>query len=180
PAQAKITVDTKNDCETPRFQASVVRCHRASFIGVTERVYSARLLLVEICRERDGNRMNDHDVMKRPSPQNARQWLIQYRRLPLVVLHVGLVALANYIAFWLRFENAVPRWEFYQPLPALLIIRSVLFVPFRLYEGLWRYTSIEDLRNIVAGVGLSSCAFALYVYGYLGMVEYPRSVLFID
>ena len=118
--------------------------------------------------------------MKNPTPQNARQWLVKYRRLPIAALHVALVALANYIAFWLRFDSPVPRWEFYPPLAGLLVIRSVLFVPFRLYEGLWRYTSIEDLRNIVAAVGLSTIAFAVYVYGYLGMAAYPRSVLFID
>jgi FlaA1/EpsC-like NDP-sugar epimerase len=124
--------------------------------------------------------MDEKNIAKKPSPQNARQWLIKYRRLPVVALHVALIGVSNYIAFWLRFDGPVPRWEFYEPLPALLIIRSLLFVPFRLYEGLWRYTSIEDLRNIVAGVGLSTIAFAVYVYGYLEMAAYPRSVLFID
>lgn len=118
--------------------------------------------------------------MKKSSTRNARQWLINHRRLPIAVLHLGLVALANYIAFWLRFDSPVPRWEFYHGLPGLLAIRALLFVPFRLYEGLWRYTSIEDLRNIIAGVGLSTIAFAVYIYGYLGMSAYPRSVLFID
>jgi FlaA1/EpsC-like NDP-sugar epimerase len=118
--------------------------------------------------------------MTKSSTPNARQWLINHRRLPIAVLHVGLIALANYIAFWLRFDSPVPRWEFYHALPGLLVIRSLLFVPFRLYEGLWRYTSIEDLRNIIVGVALSTIAFAGYVYGYLGMSAYPRSVLFID
>ena len=118
--------------------------------------------------------------MKQSSKKNLRQWLINHRRLPIALLHLGLAALANYIAFWLRFDSPVPRWEFYHALPALLAIRALLFVPFRLYEGLWRYTSIEDLRNIIAGVGLSTITFAVYVYGYLGMSAYPRSVLFID
>jgi FlaA1/EpsC-like NDP-sugar epimerase len=118
--------------------------------------------------------------MKKSSTKNARQWLVNHRRLPIAVLHLGLVALANYIAFWLRFDSPVPRWEFYHGLPGLLAIRALSFLPFRLYEGLWRYTSIEDLRNIIAGVGLSTIVFAGYVYGYLGMSAYPRSVLFID
>jgi len=67
-----------------------------------------------------------------------------------------------------------------ETLPALLVIRALLFVPFRLYQGLWRYTSLEDLRNIVAGVLLSTVVFVAYVYGYLGMAAYPRSVLVID
>lgn len=118
--------------------------------------------------------------MEETSIKAGRQWLIKHRRLPIACLHVVLIALANYAAFWLRFDGAVPRWEFTHTLGALLVIRIVLFLPFRLYEGLWRYTSIEDLRNIVGGVGLSTAAFAVYVYGYLGMWSYPRSVLIID
>ncbi len=100
--------------------------------------------------------------------------------MPIVVLHLALVALANYGAFWLRFDSPLPPLEFYQALPGLLAIRALVFVPFRLHEGMWRYTSIEDLRNIIAGVGLSTIFFAAYVYSYLGMSAYPRSVLFID
>jgi FlaA1/EpsC-like NDP-sugar epimerase len=111
---------------------------------------------------------------------NARQWLLNHRRLPIAFLHLGLVVLSNYLAFWLRFDSPVPRWEFYHGLTSLLIIRGLLFIPFRLYEGLWRYTSVEDLRNIIVGVGLSTITFAVYIYGYLGMAAYPRSVLFID
>ena len=118
--------------------------------------------------------------MKEISKKNIRPWLLKHRRLPIAVLHLALVALANYVAFWLRFDSPALRWEFTQTLAALLIIRCLLFLPFRLYEGLWRYTSIEDLRSIVAAVGLSTIAFAVYVYGYLGMISYPRSVLFID
>jgi len=112
--------------------------------------------------------------------EKTRQLFLKYRRVPIAALHVVLVALANYSAFWLRFDGAAPPWEFYTALPALLAIRCALFVPFRLYEGLWRYTSIEDLRNIFAGVVLSTVAFGVYVYGYLGVTSYPRSILVID
>jgi FlaA1/EpsC-like NDP-sugar epimerase len=118
--------------------------------------------------------------MKNPSSKNVRRWLIKHRRLPIACLHVALIVLANYLAFALRFDSAVPRWEFYEPLLGLVIIRATVFVPFRLYEGLWRYTGIDDLRNIVAGVVLSTAVFAAYVYGYLGLTAYPRSVLVID
>ena len=118
--------------------------------------------------------------MKEISEKNIRPWLLKHRRLPIAALHLALVALANYLAFWLRFDSPSLRWEFTQTIAALLLIRCLLFLPFRLYEGLWRYTSIEDLRSIVAAVGLSTIAFAVYVYGYLGMSSYPRSVLFID
>src|SRR5438094_2475825 len=83
-----------------------------------------------------------------------------------VPLDVMLVALANYIAFWLRFDGAIPAWAlilFMQMLPILVVIRIVLFIPFRLYEGMWRYTSLWDVRNIVMATVLSTLCFHLVV-----------------
>lgn len=116
---------------------------------------------------------------------NRSNWrgVLKYRRLAIVVLHLLLVALANWSALWLRFDGALGRADvrhFLDLLPALLTIRALSFLPFRLYEGLWRYTSIFDLRNIVFGVVLSSALFALYVYQVMGLAGYPRSVLIID
>jgi FlaA1/EpsC-like NDP-sugar epimerase len=94
-----------------------------------------------------------------------------------------LVALANYLAFWLRFDGAIPDgmlvlWR--QTLPWLILIRGLTFLPFRLYEGLWRYTGIWDLGSIIGGVVASSLLFAALIYGSFGLTAYSRSVLVID
>ncbi len=62
----------------------------------------------------------------------------------------------------------------------LLVVRAVLFVPFRLYEGLWRYTSLWDLRNIVGGVVSSTILFYVLVHLLVGRAVYPGSVLLVD
>src|SRR5512134_3680148 len=111
------------------------------------------------------------------------QLLIKYRRLPIVALHLGLIALSNYCAFWLRFDGSILGEQienFSAMLPWLLAIRGLIFIPFRLYEGMWRYTSILELRNIIAGVGLSTIVFYLVVHGSLGMQSYPRSIFLVD
>jgi FlaA1/EpsC-like NDP-sugar epimerase len=100
-----------------------------------------------------------------------------------VATHVAAVAAAGYLAFSLRFDGQIPdhEWQiFVQMLPWLLAIRGITFIPFRLYEGLWRYTSIYDLRNLVAGVGVSSAVYYFLVHWIFGYREYPRSVFMID
>jgi FlaA1/EpsC-like NDP-sugar epimerase len=107
--------------------------------------------------------------------------LLKSRRPVAVLLHIGLVVAANALAFSLRFGGAIPSfyWTLWiDTLPWVVAIRVVLFIPFRLFEGLWRYTGISDLRNIVSSVASSSLAFGLLVAA-IG-TPYPRSIMLID
>jgi FlaA1/EpsC-like NDP-sugar epimerase/lipopolysaccharide/colanic/teichoic acid biosynthesis glycosyltransferase len=109
--------------------------------------------------------------------------LLRYRRALVVGVHLALIVITNYCAFWLRFDGSIPAESFalfVQFLPALVLVRGLTFVPFRLYEGLWRYTGIGDLRNIVGGVLTSSTIFFILVYVALGNAKYPRSIYLID
>ena len=67
-----------------------------------------------------------------------------------------------------------------QTIPWLLAIRGLAFIPFRLYQGIWQYASIWDLRNIILAVGLSSFAFLGLVASGLGLTKYSLSVMAID
>lgn len=110
-------------------------------------------------------------------------WLLRWRRLIVVALDIVMIVLANFLAFWLRFDGNIPDEEyrlFVMLLPWLVAIRAVAFMLFNLNEGLWRYTSIWDLKNIISGVLLSSLAFYGLVAGMMGLTQYPRSVFMID
>ena len=103
------------------------------------------------------------------------------RRFIAVAVHIGLVLAANTLAFWVRFDGAVPPayanlW--FEALPWLVAIRAAFFVPFRLYQGPWRYTGVSDLTNVVLGVLSSSVVFALFET--FRRVPYPRSIVLID
>ncbi|MPY86453.1 MAG: SDR family NAD(P)-dependent oxidoreductase [Luteitalea sp.] len=100
-----------------------------------------------------------------------------------VLLHLGAIVLANYAAFWLRFDGAIPEVYYgywIRFLPYLIAIRAFVFVPMRMFEGLWRYTSLWDLRNIILAVASSSVLFYLLVHQVMAVRAYPRSIFLLD
>ena len=117
------------------------------------------------------------------TPLDHWSFILRIRRLLVVAIHLVLIVSSNFIAFWLRFDGKIPttEWQLYwQMIFWLVLIRGVIFIPFRLYEGLWRYTGIWDLRNIIAAISSSSMLFFGLVHWGFGLTLYPRSVVIID
>lgn len=113
----------------------------------------------------------------------VRKWLLSLRRPIVVLVHIALVIVANYLAFWLRFDGAIPEKDtdlFLTMLPWLVTIRCLMFIPFQLYQGLWKYTSLWDLRNIISAIAVSSGAFFILVTLGFNRIDYPLSVMLID
>jgi FlaA1/EpsC-like NDP-sugar epimerase len=109
--------------------------------------------------------------------------LLTYRRIPIFLFHICLIILANYLAFWLRFDGSIPADHFqmyFQMLLWLVVVRCLVFLPFRLYEGLWRYTGIWDLKNIILGVSISTIIFYGLVHWFFDRPTYPRSIFIVD
>lgn len=105
------------------------------------------------------------------------------RRLTSAAIHILLIVAANYLAFALRFDGAIPpdnltAWK--QTILLLVLVRSAVFLPLRLYEGLWRYTSIWDVQRIIFGVFISSGLFLILQRWVLQVNFYPRVVYLID
>jgi FlaA1/EpsC-like NDP-sugar epimerase len=109
--------------------------------------------------------------------------LLKFRRPLVVGFHILLIALANYLAFWIRFDGVIPDQEMallVEMMPWLIVIRGLTFVPLRLYQGLWRYTGIWDLRNVISGVMVSTVTFYVLVHWVFGLKKYPLSIFIID
>src|SRR5688572_33455175 len=70
-----------------------------------------------------------------------KEIILRYRRIPIVGFHIAMIVLANYLAFWIRFDSVIPAHEkevMLRMIPWLMLIRGLTFVPFQLYKGLWR------------------------------------------
>src|SRR5689334_15031731 len=101
--------------------------------------------------------------------------LLRYRVGVVVAIHVALVALAWYGAWWLRLESVL--WDVdaakgvrYLTVAntlflAVLLARLAAFAYFDLFQGLWRYVSLTDLINLgkatVAGSAVYLVAIVL-------------------
>ena len=83
--------------------------------------------------------------------------LMRHRRPVVIGLQLAVAAASHYAALLLRFDGAIPHdatVALTTLLPILIVLRGLALVAFRLYEGLWRYTSIRDVLHIAAAIAL--------------------------
>ncbi|PNX49741.1 MAG: capsule biosynthesis protein CapD, partial [Thermoplasmata archaeon M9B2D] len=87
-------------------------------------------------------------------------------------------------AYLIRFDFHLLRptsMLFYQILPLVLIIKTCCFYLFDLYRGMWRYTSIADLLNIIKASCVSSLiVIFLILFSHSRFIGFPRSVFVLD
>jgi FlaA1/EpsC-like NDP-sugar epimerase len=123
------------------------------------------------------------DLPMHPSSATLLDAILRVRRAVIILLHILLICVANALALLLRFDGQVPpdyveiaiNW-----LPSLVAIRLLFLWRLRLFEGLWKYTGLWDLRNIVLAVSSSSGLLLVVAYIVSGDTRYPRSVYIID
>jgi FlaA1/EpsC-like NDP-sugar epimerase len=101
----------------------------------------------------------------------------------LVALDLVLILGAHALAYLMRFEGGIPDEHLARMtglFPLLAGVKLACFFSFRLYRGMWRYTSLPDLMNVLRAVTVAS----LVVVGYLVVVHrfagYSRSVFLLD
>jgi FlaA1/EpsC-like NDP-sugar epimerase len=94
-----------------------------------------------------------------------------------------LMAISLYLAYAIRFEFHIPAKELTRMLrilPIVFFIRLSSFLFFRMYQGMWRYTSLPDLLNVAKAVFASTATIIIAVLVIYHFIGYPRSVFIID
>lgn len=102
-----------------------------------------------------------------------------------IVLIVDMLLLTGslYAAHLIRFEFDIPPYflaPFYWMLPFILITKITCFYFFDLYRGMWRYTSIGDLLNIIKAASVSTLIITFFILIRYHFIGFSRSVFLID
>lgn len=94
-----------------------------------------------------------------------------------------LISASITAAYLIRFELEVPfiyRQTLYTILPWMVASKLVTFFVFGLYKGMWRYTSIGDLLDIIKASSLSSMIVVMVILFKTHFIGFSRSVFIID
>ena len=107
---------------------------------------------------------------------------MRYRLIIIVGLHIFFSIISLFCSFLFRFDFSLggPTFKqyFYQSLPINVCLFLVFSAVFNLFQGIWRYVSVDDLVDILKASAVSSLFFMIVVSIIFGehFTGYPRSV----
>ncbi len=111
------------------------------------------------------------------------QFLSNPRSLLALVHDVCMALLAWVLAYLFRFNFDIPP-EFLRSIWLnaiwILPLQTLLFISFGLYQGVWRFASLPDLKRILKAILLAAFIAASILLMFRPLDVVPRSVLILD
>jgi FlaA1/EpsC-like NDP-sugar epimerase len=96
---------------------------------------------------------------------------------------IALMAFSLFMAYYLRFDGDIPHNELERFASIVLWVvplKVVSFFCFGLYKGMWRYTSIQDLKRLTKACLVGSGAIVIILILTVRFEGFPRSIFPID
>jgi FlaA1/EpsC-like NDP-sugar epimerase len=105
-----------------------------------------------------------------------------YSKFPVLAFDILAIPVAWIMAYWLRynlhpFEAQFDKSSFYQALGTMIGIQVSCYYYFKVYRGLWRFTSISDVTRILRAVLSASLIVIPVFYEFSLLYIVPRSVV---
>lgn len=108
----------------------------------------------------------------------------RFSRNFLAALHdAGMAGLSFVLSVYVRLgtgAGSLAQEYLWQGTLAFTLVSAGVFAHMRLYRGLWRYASMQDMVAIVKAVTLCVLVFAVLMFTLTRLEGMPRSVLFIN
>jgi FlaA1/EpsC-like NDP-sugar epimerase len=105
-------------------------------------------------------------------------------RSVLALLHdVLIAAFAWVLAYLIRFNFDIPPYfqnSIWHNAGWVLPLQIILFISFGLYQGVWRFASLPDLKRILKSISLSTLIMGTFLLMSQPFDVVPRSVLILD
>mgnify|MGYP006294608631 FL=1 len=101
-----------------------------------------------------------------------------YKKSRLIVVDLFLLNLALIISFMLRFDGL---WSnYFNPtyLLVVTVIGGIILYFSNLYNRMWKYASIAELRSVIKVSVLINLVFVIYIFFF--QVSFPRSILVMN
>lgn len=101
-----------------------------------------------------------------------------YKKTRLIFIDLFLINFALFFSFILRFDGY---WSnYFKPIYLLIItiISGIVLYFSNLYNKMWKYASISELRSLIRASVLINIFFVIYVFFF--QVSFPRSILIIN
>jgi FlaA1/EpsC-like NDP-sugar epimerase len=109
---------------------------------------------------------------------------VNVRRAGQVGVDAALLALAYYLAYVLRFDDAIPlRYQRLLEDTIVLIVamKLLIFALFGLYSKLWRFVDQRDFATILKAVAVATVGLIVVLFLFsIGRHDPPRSVVALD
>jgi FlaA1/EpsC-like NDP-sugar epimerase len=101
----------------------------------------------------------------------------------MLLLDLIMFSVSLWFAFLLRFEFSIPPQnmrQLLQLLPFALALKSISFLIFGMYLGMWRYTDMRDSWRLLLSSLMSSLALISVAAFWYRLEGYPRSIFIMD
>ena len=142
-------------------------CHAAFFVlWFTQRRKEIRIIRTELAKGKQIKAMQ----------WNKNFWIM-------LIGDVILVVAAFVLSYLLRFEFSISTSDFAnikKTIIPIIVCKFIFFYWFKLYRGMWRYTSISDLINIIKATVVSSLTIITGILIFFRFQGFPRSIFVID
>ena len=108
-------------------------------------------------------------------------WHKLYSKLPVVAFDTLSIPVAWCLAYWLRFNmqplsGSITTVSSLYPLSILTAVQIACYYYFKVYRGLWRFSSLNDVARIIRAVVFAT-AIVIPLFYFLSLLEQiPRAV----